>query len=97
MRCPPTKNGKGHDVKLTDTIAFVRRYNAWRRGDDSEQPQPYQIGQALDALCDHAERLDRELAAWKHEVDLLRAELEKFDEQAISWWCEYQDLKQRQP
>ena len=50
---------------MTETIAFVRRYNAWRRGDDSEQPQPYQIGQALDALCDHAERLERELQQLK--------------------------------
>lgn len=29
-----------------------------------DQPHPYQIGQALDALCDHAERMkaERELA-----------------------------------
>ena len=52
-------------MELADAIAFVRRYNAWRRGDDSEQPQPYQIGQALDALCDHAERLERELQQLK--------------------------------
>lgn len=112
-------------MSLTETIAFIRRYNAWRRGDDSEQPQPYQIGQALDALCDHAERLERELdqerqdrkqadldairalgerndarkesAVWKHEVDLLRAELEKFDEKAISMFIELHELKQRRP
>lgn len=45
----------------TEAITLVRRHNAWRRGDGSEQPQPYQIGQALDALCDHAERLEREI------------------------------------
>lgn len=82
-----------------EVITLVRRYNAWRRGDGSEQPQPYQIGQALDALCDHAERLEAELAAQKHGMMLLEAELEKFDQTAIEWWCEYQDLKAkaRQP
>jgi hypothetical protein len=81
-------------VQPTDAIAFVRRYNAWRRNDnDSYMPHPKDIGQALDALCDHAERLERELAVWKHGTMLLEAELEKFDETAISWWCEYQDLK----
>lgn len=56
-------------MELTETIAFVRRYNAWRRGDGSEQPQPYQIGQALDALCDHAERLEREIENSKDKLD----------------------------
>ena len=58
-----------------------------------EQPQPYEIGQAIDDLCDHAERMGRELAVWKHESKRIEAELEKFDERAIEWWCEYQDLK----
>jgi outer membrane protein TolC len=34
-----------------------------------------------------------ELAAWHHEAKRLEAELAKFDETAIEWWCEYQDLK----
>ena len=58
-----------------------------------EQPEPYEIGQAIDALCDHAERMGREIAIWKHDVKRLEDELEKFDEKAIMWWCEYQDLK----
>jgi hypothetical protein len=49
-------------VEPTDSIAFVRRYNAWRRGDDdSDMPHPKDIGESLDALCDYAERLEREL------------------------------------
>ena len=43
--------------------------------------------------ADRLEQLERELAVWKHEAKRLEAELEKFDEQAIEWWCEYQDLK----
>ena len=81
-------------MEVNDTIAFVRRYNAWRRNEhDSEMPHPKDIGQALDALCDHAERMAQEIAVWKHDVKQLEAELQTFDETAISWWCEYQDLK----
>ena len=40
-----------------------------------------------------ARQLERELAVWKHDVNLLEAELEKFDQAAIEWRCEYQDLK----
>lgn len=58
-----------------------------------EQPQPYEIGHAIDAVCDHAERMSAEIAVWKHDVKRLEAELETFDETAIVWWCEYQDLK----
>lgn len=87
-------------MTTTEAITLVRRYNAWRRGDDdSEIPLPKDIGESLDALCDHAERLERELAVWKHGTMLLESELQKFDEKAIEWWCEYQDLKAkaRQP
>lgn len=55
----------------------------------------------LDCLRALGERNDMraEIAVWKHEAKRLEAELEKFDETAISWWCEYQDLKAkaRQP
>ena len=40
-----------------------------------------------------ARQLERELAVWKHESKRLEAELDKFDQAAIEWWSEYQDLK----
>jgi hypothetical protein len=43
-------------------------------------------------MASHGE-LERELAAWKHEAKRLEDQLAKFDETAIEWWCEYQDLK----
>jgi predicted nuclease with TOPRIM domain len=83
-------------VEPSEAIAFVRRYNAWRRNeDDLEMPRPKDIGHAIDALCDHAERLDAELAVWKHEAKRLEDQLKAFNETAIQWWCEYQDLKAR--
>jgi uncharacterized small protein (DUF1192 family) len=50
-------------------------------------------GQWSFTLRDLAQELERELAVWKHEAKRLEAELAKFDETAIEWWCEYQDLK----
>ena len=45
----------------SDSIALVRRYNRWRRGDESlEMEHPKVIGEALDAICAHAEKLERE-------------------------------------
>jgi hypothetical protein len=43
-------------------------------------------------MASHSE-LERELAVWKHEAKRLEDQLAKFDETAIEWWCEYQDLK----
>ena len=72
-------------MELTESIAFIRRYNAWRRNDDeSEMPHPKDIGQALGALCDHAERLQRELEQERQdrkqaESDICRALGERND------------------
>jgi len=45
------------------TVALVRRYNRWRRGDESlEMERPKVIGETLDAICNHAEKLERELS-----------------------------------
>ena len=43
-------------------------------------------------MASHGE-LERELAVWHHEAKRLEDQLAKFDETAIEWWCEYQDLK----
>jgi len=53
---------------------------------------PNTLGLAVE-MSQFAKELERELAVWKHEAKRLEAELETFDEQAIVWWCEYQDLK----
>ena len=48
----------------TRDVAAVRYFNCWRRDDEgsTEMPDPRDIGQALDAVCDHVERLEREIA-----------------------------------
>jgi hypothetical protein len=44
-------------------IAKLREYNLWRRGSDQlAQPDPTEIGLCLDAVCDIAERLERDEA-----------------------------------
>ena len=41
-------------------VEFVRRYNRWRRGDESlTMESPEAIGEALDAVCDRIETLER--------------------------------------
>lgn len=48
-------------MEPSDPIAFVRYYNAWRVGGDIDQPEPTKITRMLTELCDHAERMEREL------------------------------------
>jgi hypothetical protein len=33
-------------------ISTLKQYNSWRRGDDSPQPDPKEIGEALDAAIE---------------------------------------------
>ena len=80
-------------MEPSKAIEVVREFQAWRRGGDQPMPYPQTTGEALDALCHHSERMEAEIAVWKHEAKRLEAELEKFDQTAIEWWCEYQDLK----
>lgn len=45
-----------------DTIATLRQYNLWRRGqedwpDDERGPNPKAIGEAIDLACDELDRL----------------------------------------
>jgi hypothetical protein len=43
---------------FSETVAFLRAFNRWRRGDITlEQPCPQEIGEAIDAACDEIERL----------------------------------------
>lgn len=44
----------------SSVVSLVRRYNRWRKGDDDlEMENPKQIGEALDAICDLVEKLQR--------------------------------------
>ena len=46
-------------MQLSDVIETLRAFNAWRRCNDGtlEHPGVELIGQSIDAICDHAERL----------------------------------------
>jgi hypothetical protein len=52
-------------------------------------------GQWSFVLRDLAESMERELAVWKHEVKILREELDSERENAISLFIELHELKQR--
>lgn len=62
-------------MRLSEAIDITRRHNAWRRDNSGayEMIPPEVIGQALDALCGHAERLERELEQERAIVAALQA------------------------
>jgi hypothetical protein len=81
---------------MTNHLDTLRNFNAWRRSDDDsiDQPDPKVIGEAIDHLLEAYPAVERERDAWKeeaalrsketavwrHEAELLRAELTKADE-----------------
>ena len=43
----------------TETAAILRQFNEWRRGAETiEQPDPREIGEAIDAAVEMIERMD---------------------------------------
>ena len=45
----------------TETTAILRQFNEWRRSEDAtiEQPDPREIGEAIDAAVEMIERMGR--------------------------------------
>jgi hypothetical protein len=61
------------------TIEFLQRYNQWRRGDESiEQPDPKEIGIAIDDAIKCIEQLDI-LAEALHKIAGDRGEASAFN------------------
>ena len=56
----------------TETVTILRRYNIWRRGnlEGMPQPDPREIGKAIDAAIEMIERLE----AAERQVPICRAE-----------------------
>lgn len=76
-------------MEPSDPIAFVRYYNAWRVGGDMDQPEPSKITRMLTELCDHTERLERELEQERQDrkqadLDAIRALGERNDARALA-------------
>ena len=75
-------------TNCTETAAILRQFNDWRRGDDEaiEQPDPREIGEAIDAAIEMIERTQElEIAlrefAWSNDsesqADRARSVMEK--------------------
>ena len=73
-----------------ETTAILRQFNEWRRGDeDVPQPDPREIGEAIDAAVEMIERLEaaeKEVESWKglskqfgNEADALRAKIGRME------------------
>ena len=89
----------------TETAATLRQFNEWRRGDDEtiEQPDPREIGEAIDAAIEMIDRLeaaeksDAESIAMyrkaRDERDALRARVEAAEKQEpVAWMLNCQAL-----
>ena len=71
----------------TETAAILRQFNEWRRGDeDLPQPDPREIGEAIDAAVEMIERMKAYETALREiewgndtewQADRARAALEK--------------------
>ena len=50
-------------MKCAEVITFLRQFNAWRRDFDDKirQPDPREIGEAIDAAVEMIERMDEAL------------------------------------
>lgn len=53
------------EMTPTETTTTLRQFNEWRRGDDEtiEQPDPCEIGEAIDAAIEMIERMEKMEAA----------------------------------
>lgn len=61
----------------TETVAFLRNYNVWRRGnlDDQPMPDPREIGEAIDAVVEMIGRLE----ATEKERNVLKAKVARME------------------
>ena len=68
----------------TETAAILRKFNEWRRGAETiEQPDPREIGAALDTAIEMIERMERifdviERTWYKQGLDIRGASLSSF-------------------
>ena len=54
-------------MKPNQVVEFLRRYNKWRRGDETlTMEDPAMIGNALDEACDTIDRLTAEIVGWNN-------------------------------
>ncbi len=75
-------------------VEFIRRYNRWRRGDESlEMESPKAIGDALDAVCSFIETLEREQDEWVAKAVELCAERESNAMQALAYKAERDEAR----
>jgi hypothetical protein len=59
---------------MINHIQILQRFNAWRRCDDvMEQPNPKEIGEALDWLIEIHAELQSEIAELRAELDIAKA------------------------
>ena len=68
------KPHRGGSVTPAETADFLRRFNAWRRGDeDIPMPDPFEIGRAIDVAVELLNEIERLRAQNAILIDAIKA------------------------
>jgi hypothetical protein len=94
---------KGYELLMNtepknDTIEYLRKYNEWRRGADTEQPDPKELGEQIDAAIAGLTMLEEtaKLAATlKVERDEAREALKEIEEYGTEEINDAVELRQK--
>lgn len=64
-----------------ETVTILRRYNVWRRGnlEGMPQPDPREIGEAIDAAIEMIERAESDLATAEQDSRQKQARIERLE------------------
>jgi hypothetical protein len=85
-------------ITTTDLTCYLKRYNEWRRGADTEPPEPSELGEVIDAACDKLEELenDKERLDWlldeESGVNLEYVYTDKRGKYVIVWFDDREDI-----
>jgi hypothetical protein len=85
-------------MKTEELIKYLRGYNEWRRGADTDQPEPFYLGACIDAACDKLEEIekDKERLDWlldeESGVNLEYVYTDKRGKYVIVWFDDREDI-----
>ena len=79
-------------ITTTALTNYLKRYNEWRRGADTQPPAPSELGEVIDAACGKLEELekDKERLDWlldeESDVNVEYLYTDKLGKNVITWF-----------
>ena len=89
----------------TETATILRQFNEWRRGDyaledQPAQPDPVEIGEAIDAaiaMIDRLEAMEKDIALKERIIDSLGSELNAVSNERDALRAKIEAMEQQKP